>query len=333
MPDTFSASLTLAGIFFALKYVKAELPYKKYLLLALTTSLLALGLLCKIPSLTIVGFLLFPIFDKRIATKTKAGIVLAGIIALNIALWWYDSWNPILLKNGAHQIIFPLSFVDGLTTFTQHIPGMLEKFYFSALSSYVGFLVFLSGFIWAYLKKQIKLLTVFTLSLILFTAFIIKASSFFYFHNYYIIPFVPFMAMMAGFAISSIKIPVLKNFLVFLIIIEAILNQQHDFRIPPQMVYKVSLEKKIDRYAKPLEKIILNTGPNIQQLYFANRTGWLLEEPQSIQKSFLDSISNKQYSLVVLDRKVNTTYQSAEFATVFSDENYLFLKPLASIVK
>lgn len=331
MPDTFSASLTLSGIFFALQYVKSENPFRKYIFLGLTTSLLALGLLCKIPSLSLFGFLLFPFFDKDISTKTKAGLALAGIVSLNIALWWYDSWNPLLLKNGANQIIFPLSFEDGIKAFTQHIPGMLEKFYFSALSSYVGFVVFLSGCVWAFVKKETKLLAVFTLSLLLFTAFIIKASDFFYFHNYYIIPFVPFMAMMAGLAISSIKKPLLKNSLVLLIVIEAILNQQHDFRIPPQMEYKAGLEKIIDLYIKPDEKIIINTGPNIQQLYFANRKGWLLEQPQSIKKNYLDSISNKQYSLVVLDREVNTTYQTAEFATIFSDENYLLLKPLNSI--
>jgi hypothetical protein len=110
---------------------------------------------------------------------------------------------------------------------------MLEKFYFSALSGYVAFTAFLSGCIWAFIKKENKLLSVFALTLLFFFVFIIKASSFFYFHNYYIIPFVPFMAMMAGFAISTIKKPLLKKSLIIIAVAEALLNQQHDLRIPP----------------------------------------------------------------------------------------------------
>jgi hypothetical protein len=60
----------------------------------------------------------------------------------------------------------------------------------------------------------------------------------------------------------------------------------------------------------------------------ANRKGWLLDEPAFVQKSFLDSLSSNQYSLLVLDRKTNTAFQPAEFKTIYSDENYLFLKPL-----
>ena len=328
MPDTFSASLTLAGIFCALEYIKTEIRYKRILLLGLTTLFIALGLLCKIPSITLLGFLLFPLLDKKIEIKIKAGILLAIIISLNIAFWWYDSWNPLLLKNGAYRIIFPLDFFDGFAAFTKHIPGMLEKFYFSALSGYVAFAIFLYGCIWAFIKKENKLLGVFTITLMLFFVFIIKASSFFYFHNYYIIPFVPFMAMMAGFAISSIKKTLLKKSLIILAVAEALLNQQHDLRIPPKMIYKLSLEKIINRYSSPDDKIILNTGPNIQQLYLANRKGWLLDEPAFVQKSFLDSISSNQYSLLVLDRKTNTAFQPAEFKTIYSDENYLLLKPL-----
>ena len=71
----------------------------------------------------------------------------------------------------------------------------------------------------------------------------LKASNFFYYHNYYIIPFVPVMAVVAGFAIAEIagKRIALAIFLLSAGVAEAVLNQQHGFFLPKEEMYKLSL--------------------------------------------------------------------------------------------
>ena len=93
------------------------------------------------------------------------------------------------------------------------------------------------------------------------------------------------------------------------------------------MAYKTNLEMMINRCAKPEQKIIINTGPNPQQLYFANRKGWLINEPVNITKSGLDSISSHSHSIAVLDKKINTTFNKTDFDILSEDDNYYILKP------
>jgi hypothetical protein len=134
------------------------------------------------------------------------------------------------------------------------------------------------------------------------------------------------MALLAGYGISAIRNLRLRVFLAAAIAVESLLNQQHDLRIPPSMIYKTELEGLVNKFVSREGKIILNTGPNIQQLYFANRKGWLLDAPALIRKNALDSLSGFDFSLVVLDRAVNTAYDSAEFRVLYSDAHYLLLK-------
>jgi hypothetical protein len=93
------------------------------------------------------------------------------------------------------------------------------------------------------------------------------------------------------------------------------------------MMYKTGLENIVARFTAPRDKIFINTGPSLQQLYFANRKGWILDAPATISLSRLDSISDKHFSIVVLDKLYPTAYESSEFTPLFSDEHYTILVP------
>lgn len=82
------------------------------------------------------------------------------------------------------------------------------------------------------------------------------------------------------------------------------------------MQYKTELENLVDRFSGHSEKIIINTGPSLQQLYFANRKGWILDTPASISLSSLDTISHKQFALVVLDKQYPTKTDTSEFISL-----------------
>lgn len=332
MPDTFSISLVLLGIWAGFLFVKELKPFKSFLWFALTIIFLSLGTLCKLPSCTLYGFFLYPLFSCPVSPKKRLGLILAILISFMIVWWWYVVWNSKLEIEGAIRIIFPLTLKEGFISTMKHLPGVLEKFYFSTLCSYVAFLFFIGGIIYAFARKESKLLLILCVCFPAFFVFVLKTGSFFYFHNYYIIPIAPIMSLVAGYGIQQIKITGIRKIAIILLVGEAILNQQHDFRIRHDMEYKTGLENIVDRYSVHTEKIVINTGPSLQQLYFANRKGWILDAPKSISLAHLDSISQKQYALVVLDNQYPAKVDTSEFTTLFIDEHYTLLQPRRKMI-
>lgn len=327
MPHTFSPSLVFAGVFFAYQFIRSDKIIKNFYFIVLSLMFLVFGTLSMITSLIFFVFLLIPLRESSVSLSKKIVLSITIILSVAISMLWYGWWNFELVRNGASKIIFPSTLADGLNYTLQHLPGVLEKFYFSAFYGYITFIVFVLGLIFVLIKKEKKILLVFVTGFLLFVIFILKSSSFFYYHNYYIIPFAPFMALVAGFGISQIKNEFGKSVLMILAISESILNQQHGFKNKEDMEYKTNLEVLMNKYCGPGEKIFINTGPNPQQLYFANRKGWLLDKPEIISKFVLDSISSRSYSIVVLDKKIHTKFKDNEFISIFNDENYIFLKP------
>jgi hypothetical protein len=332
MPDTFSVSLVLIGLYSGFLYVKELKPFKELFWFVLTIVFLSLGTLSKLPSCALFGFFLFPLISNPASNKKRLGLILAIFLSLSIVFWWYAVWNSKLESEGAIRIIFPLTLREGFISTMNHLSGVLEKFYFSALSSYIAFLFFLAGIIYAFLRKEKRILLIFAISFLAFFVFVLKTGSFFYFHNYYIIPIAPIMSLVAGYGIQQIKITGIRQIAIILLVGEAILNQQHDFRIRHDMEYKTGLENIVDRYSVHTEKIVINTGPSLQQLYFANRKGWILDAPKSISLAHLDSISQKQYALVVLDNQYPAKVDTSEFTTLFIDEHYTLLQPRRKMI-
>jgi 4-amino-4-deoxy-L-arabinose transferase-like glycosyltransferase len=326
MPDTFTMSVMFAGVYYLLEFLYSDKP--KIIFLLAGSILIAAGTLSKIPCILVLVFLLPALSDKAYAIKQKIILLLFLLPSAILAYIWYVKINDELLQEGALGLIFPAGFTNGIRLTGEHIFGVAEKFYFNALESYVATLLFICGLYFMIAQKQIRLIFLFLVSLFVFLIFVIQSADFFYFHNYYVIPFIPFMAVVAGYGVTNI---IRKNkragiFLLILASAEAILNQQHDFFIHRDQEYKATLTAITNKVVNPGEKVLLNTGPSVQQLYFAHRKGWTVTDTEMISREFLIKTTGATDVKVILDRHLQNRYVQDDFIKLFSNDDYVFLK-------
>lgn len=316
MPDTFSAALVIIGLYFAYKFLKTG--YKSSLLFFFL--LCTLGMLCKIPALSLFSVLALVVFMKEINLRRKISLCITATISFAIVCLWYFYWVPHLLETYGYQLYFPKSFAVGIEEIKPLLWESFEKFYFVALHSYVAFTFVLVGIVLLIKNKQKHTLMGIGIISLVFFVFIIKTGGVFPMHSYYIIPFSPVMAFIAGYAISKIPLRFQYILLVF-IAIEGIANQQHDFRVKDSHLYRLELDAITEKYIPSKDLIIINGGPSPQDIYFAHRKGWSVENEDLLKPQLIDSLSKFGANYLI----VNTTsfdQQFSEYKTIYQDEHY-----------
>lgn len=298
MPDTFCTALVIIGIYNGFFYFyNAKL--KNLIAFFLFSSL---AILSKIPALYLVSIMVIPLFDKRVKFYLKRNVLIAGVLVLLLVYAWYFYWVPYLLTTYGYQLYFPKHFMEGIKELIHYGSDTLEKFYFSALQSFVAFAVFITAlFIMIKQKQKLALITIGIASLF-FVLFIIKTGFVFSVHNYYVIPFVPVMAFVAAFAIVEIKSPTWRVILVGLIIVESIANQQHDFFIKNSEKYKLSLESISEKFTNKADLVAINGGKNPQLMYFIHRKGWTIGTENIKDDIFMKEIISKGCKYLFLDK-------------------------------
>jgi hypothetical protein len=130
----------------------------------------------------------------------------------------------------------------------------------------------------------------------------IQAGSGFTTHDYYTIPFVPMLAFIAGFAISRINLVKWQVAFLFIICVEGIANQHHDFWIHSNQKYKAKLETLCNTFSDKHDLIVINAGQNPQEIYFAHRKGWTIDHSLAINNSYLDSLSLLGAKFLIIDK-------------------------------
>jgi len=266
MPDTFSVSLVLIGLFYCYDYLMSGARWKLILYFCFAT----LGILCKIPALCLLSALGILVFVKTIEKERKFLVYLTSIISVSIVALWYFNWVPYLLFTYNYPLYFPKGIIEGIHEILPLLPQFFEKFYFSSLSSYIALACFLGGLILLLRSKDNYLKAGIGFTTLIFLIFIIKTGSVFPLHNYYVIPFTLVMALIAGYGIARVSIRY-QFIILFLIAFEGIANQQHDFFIKDSERYKLSLEKVSDAYIGKKELVVINGGQSPQQIYFLHR--------------------------------------------------------------
>lgn len=298
MPDTFSLSLVIGGLLFALDYLYSGRTWRLLAFFFLTLC----GMLSKIPAGFILITLLLPMLDGRVPILRKVLLAVTGCIMMAPVSWWYFIWVPYLVKEfGFWHYYMGTSITEGSHEIVTHLDQAIQKFYFAALN-FIGFGVFLGGVLYAIRQKERTLLLAFLLCSLAFFVFILKAGFAFYHHNYYIIPFVPFMAMMAGYALSEIKKPVYRNILTLAIAVEVIINALPEFRINSDQRYKLALESEAARYTAPNDLIAINCGPNPQQIYLLHRKGWDLTNDEAQDSSYISILRQKGCKVLFINK-------------------------------
>ncbi len=298
MPDTVSVSLVLMGLYFAISFL--EKSKRTDLLLFILTA--GLGVLIKMPSVVILAVLVIPIFNKRYKITQKSELIIGGIFILFVMSWWYFHWIPHLLKVYGYQLYYPRSIYQGISELLANWFDTLDKFFFAALFSFVGFFFFLVGFYFVMIKKNRLLQLSILLITIPFFFYMMKAGDVFSFHSYYIIPYAPLMALIVGYGLSHINLKC--QYIVLIIIsIEAIANQQDDFFIKESEKCKLNFEQIADEVSHKKDLVIVTGGQNPITMYFLHRKGWSLYNSSLTDSIKMEALHKKGAKYVFVNRK------------------------------
>jgi len=320
MPDTFSVSLVLIGLFYAYKYLEnSKISYLIPFFVFCT-----IGMLCKIPALSLFSVIAIPILIKNINIRKKVVLLSLGALSLVIVSLWYFYWVPYLLKTYHYQLYFPKGIIEGFLEIIPWLPEYLEKFYFSSLQSYLAFVCSLVGMILLIKNKYKTQALGIGLITTIFILFTLKTGSVFPQHNYYIIPYTPVLALLAGYTISQIPIKY-QYILLGLIVAEGIVNQQHDFFVKENQLYKLELEQITEDIIPAEDLIIINGGPSPQDIYFSNRKGWTVSNEDIKNPPFLNSLISLGAQYLIIDLS-DFDYIYDRFEKVYTDDHYSIYK-------
>lgn len=172
----------------------------------------------------------------------------------------------------------------------EHWPETLSKFYDIAIK-YVAFAFLLWGLLMAFRKKETLLLRLFFIGFIGFLPIMLKGGFTFYHHAYYIIPFVPLMALMSAYGISTLPSIRWKTIVLVAIGLEGFFNHLDDFRIKPVNAALLQLEPLMDEVSQHKDLVAINSGAFPTPMYFAHRKGWVAFNEQLSNKNYVDSLS------------------------------------------
>lgn len=323
MPDTFSMSLIIACIYYGSNYLENTLSKNNFLHLICYGVLMSLGVLSKLPSgFLLVAFVLF-LLDKNIPIKRKVIFSIVSLIGILPVVVWYYYWVPYLVeKYGFWHFFMGKGFSQGFSEILQNLNDTSSKFYDTSLK-FIGFGVFLYGLGYSIKKGDSKIYFLFILTFISFSIIIFKAGYTFPHHNYYIIPFVPVMALIAGYGLSKIKYSKLALILLIAISIEGIANQQHDFRIKEKDRQVLNLEKDLDSLSLRSDLIIINSGNYPTPMYFAHRKGWVNTNDKIRDEEYIKSLKDKGLKyIVILKRSFGTETSLNRYKKVLENEDY-----------
>jgi 4-amino-4-deoxy-L-arabinose transferase-like glycosyltransferase len=295
MPDVFSVSLVIIGIYYCLKYLEEGHLFHLILFFLLSV----LGTLSKIPSLMLLGVLAIPLLASYPA-KRKIIVMTGGFLIFGLTSFWYFYWVPYLVESYHFQLYFPKGLMEGWNEIKAFPHETLDKFLFTNFYSYVAFAVFLAGLVLIFVKKEKLLLLIFSIWTAIFIVFMLKTGRVFSHHNYYIIPYTPLMALVAGFGLSFIKVR--WQYLVLIIIsIESLANQSHDFIIKDNELYKLTLEDTVEGIIGKEELIIVNGGQDPKTIYFLHRKGWSVSNEKLLDQGFIEDKIEKGARFLVID--------------------------------
>ncbi len=297
MPDTEALAVYLIGIY----YFFEALRFGRWKDIVLSFIMLSLGLLLKISVLPLLAFVVFA-YVKTSNEPKKPGVFLIPFLSLIPACIWYFIWNPYLAQHFGSWYNLGGGLMDGGRAFLESPFLLLQQLVFHPFVSYLAFGLCLYGVIrlakhgvsWAW---KISL----PLFLVLFSGYALKSGVIFLTHEYYILPAVPLLAILGGYALSSLG--KYAWVLMLCISMEAIGNQLYDFRVNKSEAYKLGLGPIADRYIPTDALVAINGNSNPQELYLLGRKGWNLSDETLRQKAMVNELTGKGCSYLVINKR------------------------------
>lgn len=316
MPDTFSVSLVVAGLYYLDSYRETG----KYRYALLFIMLAGIGGLSKMPALVLLGIVPLYLFVKETSNTKRITLILGTSIVVLLVSLWYFYWQPLLLETFRNPLYFPYSLGEGFRELLNHWPGALKKFYFDAFQSYVAFGIFLVGIYQMVTSRVWGLALTLGFTLLPFAFFALKTGVVFPTHNYYVIPFVPVMALVGGYGLSAVGSKWWVYLLLSAAIVEGIANQQNDLFLKNSERYKLTLESIADSLSSRNDLIVINGNGNPQQLYLAHRRGWNCNDYELKDSAYLSDIASRGCRFAFVNR--HSFGDSLRFPVAYRDDHY-----------
>ena len=270
MPDTFSCALVLLGMESLLRALERG-GIMRWVFSALV---LTLGVLSKLPA----AILLFPLplLCKGATRKHRLALVATGSVVIATTFWWYGLHAPSVAERAGTWYHQGQSLSDSLSSLWSHKGQLLGRFAFSALRSYAAFAAVLLG-LWCLVRKspghEVTRWMV-GMPCLGCALLMLRAGFYFHHHDYYIMPVVPALALLAAVGLDRLPRRWAQVVLV-LLVLEAGLNQQHDFGVPDSELPKLGLGQLAEEHIPSDEHVVLIGEGNPIELYLLDRKGWV----------------------------------------------------------
>ena len=295
MPDTFASSLAIMSIYYGSAYFENK---SKYINILLYFVFGLLSILSKLPVIFLFSIFVLFVFQNKYSVKSRILFVISSIIILIPIYWWYWIWVPYLVREFDFWHFFMgKSIRVGFNEIFSQWPLALKLWYADAIK-YIAFVFFILGLF--FIIKNKKLIALFTVLLISFLAIVFSAGNTFVRHSYYIIPYVPIMAIISAYGLQQLRNQKLIMIINIIISIEGIANQFQDFYIHDNGKAIINLEADLDQFCKPNDLITINSNANPAPMYFAHRKGFIASNNQLIDSSFINSIRNSGCKYIII---------------------------------
>lgn len=320
MPDTFSMSLIIMGMYFGTNYLESATHSIRNLLIY--SALTFLGLLSKLPAGFLLSLFALLLFKKELPLRRKIIFCSVSAVFCIPVAFWYFYWVPYLVEEyGLQHFFMGKDIATGARELLENWNDTLEHFYDDAMK-FTGFGVFLIGLTYCFIKKEKLILRILAIGFAAFFIVMLKSGWTFSHHIYYIIPFVPIMALVAGYGIATIDKPKIRLLLLTAVILENILNQHQDFTIHNYRKPLLALEEIFDGFSQPTDLIAINSDQNPAPMYFTHRKGWVASNEQLSNTDYLNDITRRGCRYVLILKKVYGSDISMGLDKMFDSEDY-----------
>lgn len=290
MPDTFAVSLVIIGGYYGVKYLFDKASIKN---VGLYTIFILIGTLAKLPAGFLLAFFILPMLHGQIEFTRKLYFTLVSIACVILVGMWYFYWSPFLTSHyGFWHFYMGTSLLNGVKQVFENFPQATWRFVSSACGI-SGFILATWGFIRAWRRNNRPLFYTVLLLFLTFSVLIFKAGFAFYHHDYYIIPYVPVMAALIGYALAGIRKKKYIIMLLGVLILENTLTRMKDFSISDKRKWPLQLEAFLDKHTEKDDLIAINSGEYPTLMYFAHRKGWVKEGEELLKSDYLLELRKK----------------------------------------
>lgn len=320
MPDVFSVSLVIIALYQAMRYLMDGRAARLVAFAVLATA----GGLSKLPALCLCAALLVPLLSERPGLKRRRALALASLPVLVLVGLWYFRWVPHLIDTWHNPLYFPRDPLRGARELWASRGLTAEMFYFQAFRSFMAFAAALFGLIVLFRAHRGPVLTAAGLIAGVFLVFMVKAGEVFSNHGYYMVPFVPVMAVLCALAVDRLP-GRWSTFLIAAICVEGVANQSYDLVIPEKRRYLYGVEAIADRFTARHDLVIVNGERDPQWMYYLHRKGWSLSNAHCDDRRLLDSLVRR--GATCLFKFGKELKNPAALRVLHADEHMLVLDP------